>query len=188
MAGVFLWQGFVEALNCPLQQLMAAKPTLAKVRVPHEAFVTAGAGVVVFTSGLRMLILLGAMLWFKVPLSATLALAPLGIAALLGLGIALGWLVALLGLLYNDVSNAMSVGLNLWFLITPVVYTLPAKYASWLSLNPVTPLLLTTRSWLLTNTATPAPGFWPVLGLTGIAFFGCWLAYRLAQPHLIARF
>ena len=187
MAGVFLWQGFVEALNCPLQQLVAAKATLAKVRVPHEAFVTAGMGVVIFTSGLRMLILLGAMLWFKVPLTATLALAPLGLAALLGLGLALGWLVALLGLLYADVTNALAVGMNLWFLITPVVYTLPAKYAAWLSFNPGTPLLLTTRNWLLAGGAVPVPGFWVVLGLTSIAFFGNWLAYRLAQPHHIAR-
>ena len=188
LAGVFLWQGFVEALNCPLQQLTTAKATLAKVRVPHEAFVAAGMGVVIFNTASRLLVLLGVMLWFRVPLTATLALVPLGLAALLGLGLAVGWLVALLGLLYTDVANALSVGLNLWFLITPVVYVLPASYAVWLSLNPVTPLLLTTRNWLLTGAVAPAPGFWVVGGLTGIAFFTNWLAYRLAQPHLIARF
>lgn len=188
LAGVFLWQGFVEALNCPLQQLTTAKATLAKVRVPHEAFVAAGMGVVGFNSALRLLVLLGAMLWFRVPLVGTLALVPLGVAALLALGLALGWLVALLGLLYTDVANALGVGLNLWFLITPVVYVLPAAYAAWLSLNPVTPLLLTTRNWLLTGAAAPAPGFWAVCALAGIACFTNWLAYRLAQPHLIARF
>ena len=188
LAGVFLWQGFVEALNCPLQQLAAAKATLAKVRVPHEAFVAAGAGVVVFNTGLRLLVLLGTMGWFGVPLTGRLALVPLGVAALLGLGLALGWLVALLGLLYADVPNALAVGLNLWFLVTPVVYSLPARYGIWLRFNPVTPLLLTTRSWLLAGAAAPAPGFWLVAGLAGILFLANWLAYRLAQPHLIARF
>jgi lipopolysaccharide transport system permease protein len=187
LAGVFLWQGFVEALNCPLQQLSAAKATLAKVRVPHEAFVAAGAAVVLFNSGLRLLVLLGLMLWFGVPLTSTLALAPLGLAALLTLGLALGWLVALLGLLYGDVPNALSVGLNLWFLVTPVVYTLPAQYAPWLKLNPVTPLLLTTRNWLLAGPATPMAGFWPVAVLAFLALIFNWLAYRLARPHLIAR-
>lgn len=188
LAGVFLWQGFVEALNCPLQQLTTAKATLAKVRVPHEAFVAAGMGVVAFNTALRLLVLLGAMLWFRVPLTATLALVPLGLAALLGLGLALGWLVALLGLLYTDVANALAVGLNLWFLITPVVYALPVGYARFLNINPVTPLLLTTRHWLLAGAVAPAPGFWLVSALTGLAFFTNWLAYRLAQPHLIARF
>lgn len=188
LAGVFLWQGFVEALNCPLQQLSTAKATLAKVRVPHEAFVAAGMGVVAFNTALRLLVLLGAMLWFRVPLTATLALVPLGLAALLGLGLALGWLVALLGLLYTDVANALGVGLNLWFLITPVVYALPVGYARFLNINPVTPLLLTTRHWLLAGAAAPTPGFWVVSALTGMALFTNWLAYRLAQPHLIARF
>jgi lipopolysaccharide transport system permease protein len=187
LAGVFLWQGFVEALNCPLQQLSNARATLAKVRVPHEAFVTAGAAVVVFNNLIRLLILGGVMLWFEVPLTGTLALVPLGLAALLGLGLALGWLVALLGLLYADVTQALPVVLNLWFLITPVVYTLPVGFGRWLNFNPVTPLLVTTRSWLLAGPTTPAPGFELVVLITGILFVLNWLAYRLAQPHLIAR-
>ncbi|OON67171.1 hypothetical protein B0919_18760 [Hymenobacter sp. CRA2] len=188
LAGVFLWQGFVEALNCPLQQLSASKATLAKVRVPHEAFVAAGMGVVGFNCLVRLLVLLGAMLWAGVPFTSALALVPLGLAALLGLGLALGWLVALLGLLYADIPNALAVGLNLWFLVTPVVYVLPAQYGRLLSLNPVTPLLTTTRSWLLAGTVAPGPGFWLVAALTGLALGTNWLAYRLAQPHLIARF
>lgn len=187
LAGVFLWQGFVEALNSPLQQLSNAKATLAKVRVPHEAFVAAGAAVVAFNSLVRMVILLGVMLWFKVPLTASLALVPLGLLALLGLGLALGWLVALLGLLYADVSQGLAVVLNLWFLVTPIVYSLPAGFARWLHLNPVTPLLTTTRNWLLAGPAEPTPGFWLVTLLAGAAFGANWLAYRLAQPHLIAR-
>jgi lipopolysaccharide transport system permease protein len=187
LAGVFLWQGFVEALNCPLQQLNATRATLAKVRVPHEAFVTAGAAVVVFNSFVRLLVLLGVMLWFGVPLTGTLALAPLGLGLLLALGLALGWLVALLGLLYADVTQAMPVVLNLWFLITPIVYTLPVGFGRWLSFNPVMPLLVTTRNWLLAGPAAPAPGFGLVTALTGLFFVLNWLAYRLAQPHLIAR-
>ena len=187
LTGIFLWQGFVEALNCPLQQLGASRSTLAKVRVPHEAFVVAGTGVVIFTTMLRLLILFGLMCWFRVPLAGTLVFVPLGLLALLGLGLALGWLVATVGLLYADVSTVLGVGLNLWFLVTPVVYTLPVGSARWLNLNPVTPLLATTRHWLLAGSAAPAPGFWLVCALAGAAF-GCnWLIYRLAQPHLIAR-
>jgi len=187
LAGVFLWQGFVEALNCPLQQLSTAKATLAKVRVPHEAFVAAGAAMVVFNSLLRLGVLVGILLWFRVPLTGTLALVPLGLAALLLLGLALGWLLALLGLLYADVAQGLPVALNLWFLITPVVYSPPASYAKWFNLNPVAPLLTTTRNWLLAGPSAPAPGLGLVAGLSGIFFLLTWLAYRLAQPHLIAR-
>lgn len=60
------------------------------------------------------------------PFTGALALVPMGLAALLGLGLALDWLVALLGLLYADIPNALAVGLNLWFLVIPVVYVLLA--------------------------------------------------------------
>lgn len=186
LAGVFLWQGFVEALNSPLQQLLAVRHTLAKVRVPHEAFVVAGMGVVVFNLAIRLVVLAIAMWWFAVPVRASLLLAPVGMAALLGLGLALGWGVALVGLLYSDIGNALGVGLNLWFLITPVVYVLPVRYARYFSLNPVTPLLNTTRDWLLLGPAA-APGFWLVAALSAGGVVLGWLAYRLAQPHLVVR-
>ena len=187
LAGVFLWQSFVEALNCPLQQLGTQRATLAKVRVPHEAFVAAGGLVVAFNGLLRLGVLLGIITWFGVPFTGALLLVPLGGALLLVLGLGLGWLVALLGLLYADVSQALTIGLNMWFLITPIVYQPPAGLAHWLRFNPVTPLLTTTRHWLLAGLVTPEPGFWLVAAGAGIIFVGNWLAYRLAQPHLVAR-
>lgn len=188
LAGIFLWQGFVEALNSPLQQLSAVRHTLAKVRVPHEAFVAAGMGVVAFNLAVRLVVLLAAMWWFDVPFYFSWALVPLGAAALLALGLALGWVVALLGLLYSDIGNALSVGLNLWFLVTPVVYVLPLRYAHFFNLNPVTPLLTTTRNWLLLGERAPTPGFWLVTALAIVGSLFGWLAYRLAQPHLVVRF
>ncbi|RSK43470.1 ABC transporter permease [Hymenobacter perfusus] len=187
LTGIFLWQGFVEMLNSPLQQLTAVRATLAKVRVPHEAFVAAGMGVVVFNLLVRLLVLGSVMWWYNIDWHMTLLWVPLGLAGLLGLGLGLGWIIALLGLLYSDVANALGLIINMWFLVTPVVYVVPTRYASVLSLNPVTPLLTTTRNWLLTGQVEPTPSFWPVIGLAGAGVLLGWLAYRLAQPHLIAR-
>lgn len=188
LTGIFLWQGFVEMLNSPLQQLTAVRATLAKVRVPHEAFVVAGMAVVVFNLLVRLLVLGAVMWWYNIGWHVTLLWVPLGLAGLLSLGLGLGWAIALLGLLYSDVANALGLVINMWFLITPVVYVAPARYASLLSLNPVTPLLTTTRNWLLIGQAQPSTGFWVVLVLAAASVAMGWLAYRLAQPHLIARF
>lgn len=187
LTGLFLWQGFVDALNCPMQQLQSARGTLAKVQVPHEAFIVAGVGGVLFNQAIRMLILALALVWFGLPWHATMLLVPLGLAALLVLGVALGWLLAPVSLLYADISNALSVVLGFWFLITPVVYTAPRSVAWVIALNPVTPLLATTRNWLLTGEATPVPGFGLVAGLAGAGLLASWVLYRLARPHLIVR-
>ncbi|RZK63077.1 MAG: ABC transporter permease [Hymenobacter sp.] len=187
LTGLFLWQGFVEALNCPIQQLQGARGTLTKVKVPHEAFIVAGLGGVLFNQAIRMLILALVLAWFHIPWHASILLVPVGLAALLALGVALGWLLAPVSLLYADVSNGLSVGLGFWFLITPVVYT-PPSAGSWIiALNPVTPLLATTRNWLLTGEVAPVAGFGLVAGLAGIMLVGSWVVYRLAQPHLIVR-
>ena len=140
-----------------------------------------------FNSLIRLLILSVVLVWFGVPWHATLLLVPLGLATLLGFGLALGCLVAPLGMLYGDIANALPVVLNLWFLITPVVYTPPASVAPIIRLNPVAPLLTTTRNWLLTGEWPPAPGFALVAVGAGGLLAASWLLYRLAKPHLIVR-
>ncbi|TVT43523.1 ABC transporter permease [Hymenobacter setariae] len=187
LAGLFIWQGFVEALNCPLQQLQSARGTIAKVKVPHEAFIVAGMGMVLFNQAIRMLILAAVLVWFHIPWHASLLLVPVGLGLLLVLGLALGWLLTPVSLLYADISSAVSMALGFWFLITPIVYT-PPKAAAWLTvLNPVTPLLTTTRNWVLTGEMAPAAGF-GLVAVMAVGLLGAsWLVYRLARPHLIAR-
>lgn len=186
LTGLFIWQSFVEALNCPLQQLQGARSTIAKVNVPHEAFIVAGLGGVLFNQLIRMLILAAVLVWYHIPWHATL-LVPLGLGILLVFGLAIGWLLTPVSMLYADVSSALSMVLGFWFLITPIVYT-PPSAASWVSaLNPVTPLLSTIRNWVLTGEAAPVVGFGPVAVLAVVLLASSWLAYRLAKPHLVVR-
>jgi lipopolysaccharide transport system permease protein len=187
LTGLFFWQSFVEALNCPLQQLQGARGTLSKVRIPHEAFIIAGFASVILNLIIRLAILVIVLIFFKVPFHNTMLLVPFSLGALLLFGIAFGWLIAPLGMLYADVNNALQVLIGIWFLITPVVYTPPASVAGIIALNPVTPLLTTTRNWLLTGQLTPAPGFALVIVVTGSVLAGGWLIYRLARPHLVVR-
>lgn len=187
LTGLFIWQGFVEALNCPLQQLQSARSTIAKVNVPHEAFIVAGLGAVLFNQLIRLLILTAVLVWYHIPWHATLLLVPVGLGILLVFGLAIGWLLTPVSMLYADISSALSMVLGFWFLITPIVYT-PPSAASWVSaLNPVTPLLGTIRNWVLTGEATPMAGFGPVAMLAVVLLASSWLAYRLAKPHLVVR-
>lgn len=187
LTGLFIWQGFVDALNCPLQQLQGARSTIAKVKVPHEAFIAAGLGMVLFNQTIRMLILAVVLVWFHIPWHASLLLVPGGLAILLMFGLALGWLLTPVSMLYADVSNALSMVLGFWFLITPIVYTPPSS-ATWITaLNPITPLLTTIRNWVLTGEVAPVAGFGPVAVLAAILLASSWVIYRLAKPHLVVR-
>ena len=189
LTGTLLWQIFVEALNSPLQQFAASRDMLTKARVPHESVLLSGIFQIVFNFGVRLILLLGVMIWFKIPLGASLLLAPLGILSLLILGLALGLMLAPLGLLYQDVGRGLGLLTSFWFFLTPVVYPVPTIWPASLlvNFNPVTPLLVTTRAWL-TGQATHSLGVFAVISVVCSLFLLLsWLIYRLARPHLVAR-
>lgn len=189
LTGITLWQLFLDAVNAPLQRLSGARAILTKSRIPHEAFLLAAVIDVLFSFGVRLLILVPVFAWFRVAPSGSLLLAPLGAAALLVLGTAIGLSLTPAGLLYPDVARAITMLSGLLFFLTPVLYPLPqAGPASVLRLwNPVAPLLTTTRQWLTGGSPQPVQGAAGV-ALGALALLAAaWLSYRLARPHLMAR-
>ena len=108
---------------------------------------------------------------------------PVAMISLLAAGLALGTLLAPIGLLYGDVRLALPMALLLWLFLTPVFYPMPAD--RWLRLNPVRPLVEAMRAWMTGGTA-PA-GFVAVSIGAGILLVLAWIFYRLARPFLVER-
>lgn len=182
-SGTVLWQVFVESFNAPLQQLTAGRQLITRSRVPHEALILAGVLEVVLNAAVRLLLLLPLMVAFSVPIGPQVLLVPFGLSALVLLGLALGILVAPVGMLYDDVSRGIALVAGFWFFLTPVVY--PASSLGVLRLNPVTPLLDTTRNWLTCGHGVGSFGL--VTGLSTITLVAALLLERLARPHVVAR-
>lgn len=189
LTGTMLWQVFVDALFCPINQLGSSRGLITKVRLPHEAILISGLGIILFNFIVRLLVLLCALLLFHSPLTWGLLLAPFGVLMLILLGLTVGLMLAPLGLLFQDISMGLTMIMGFAFFITPIVYPIPTKWpASLLALlNPVTPLLETTRNWLALGTVPPTLGFYAVSAATCILFILAWLIYRLAMPHIISR-
>lgn len=184
LAGTILWQVFVDALNAPLQQLSASRQLITRSRVPHEALILAGTFEVLLNCAVRLLVLAAVLAVFRVAIGPAILLVPLGIAALLLFGLALGLIAAPLGLLYDDVSRAITLVTGFLFFLTPVIYRTPS--AGILRFNPLTPLLDTTRAWL-TSGVVRSGGFAIVTAVTLAALLMGWLFERLARPHVVAR-
>jgi lipopolysaccharide transport system permease protein len=183
LTGTVLWQAFVEALNAPLQQLGAGRAMISRSRIPHEAFILAGAMLVCLNTAIRLLLLVVTLVLFGVPLSASMALAPLGLAGLIVMGMALGLLVAPFGLLYDDVGRALTVVTGFWFFLTPVIY--PASLTGLMKWNPVAPLLEASRAHLLSQPAQVSGFTVALMAVAGLVL--AWIFYRVAQPHVTAR-
>ena len=189
MLGTLLWQVFTDALNTPLRQVTTSKSMLAKINFPREALILTGLYEVLFNFSIRMILIIPVFVWFQIPLHPTIFLAPFGILAMILLGLAIGILICPLGILYEDVGRSLTILTSLWFFLTPVVYPPPTQWPfSLVSLiNPVTPLITTTRDWLTLGGASQVPVFCFVLGGTLVLLFAGWMFYRLAMTHLIER-
>jgi lipopolysaccharide transport system permease protein len=189
LTGTLLWQGFADAVQSPIQRVQESKQMLTKIHFPHEAIMLAAMGQVLVNFGIRLVLLVAVFVWFGVHLSWSLLLAPLGILAMMAFGMMVGLLLTPLALLYGDVQRMLVMVISLWFFVTPVIYPAPAGGLAALvtRLNPVTPLLVTTRQWLTAGALTQFGPFVIVVGITLVLSFFGWVIYRLAMPHLIER-
>jgi lipopolysaccharide transport system permease protein len=189
ITGTVLWQTFVEALNSPLQVVNESKSMLTKINFPREALILAGVGQVLFNFAIRALLLVVVMLWFRITPHASLLLVPLGVLALIGLGTSIGLVLTPIGMLYQDIGRGLGFATAAWFFLTPVIYPVPkASFAATLiELNPVTPLLVTTRDWLVFGSSNIQPSFLLVTAGLFVLLLVGWIQYRIAMPHLISR-
>jgi lipopolysaccharide transport system permease protein len=189
MIGTLLWQGFLDALNSPLRAIGSSRSMLAKINFPREALILAGMGEVVFNFLVRAILLVPVFFYYKVPCGHSLLLFPVGVLALLFLGLTFGLLLTPVGMLYTDVGRGVSLVAGFWMLLTPVVYP-PAKHGlgAWLAhWNPVSPVLQTCRDLLTSQPLLDLPGFWWVSVSALILFAFAWVLYRLSMPILIER-
>jgi lipopolysaccharide transport system permease protein len=189
MFSMALWQTFVESLNGPIAAVNAAKPMLAKINFPKEAIILAKVGEVFFNFGIKLILILGLFIWFQIPVTWSALLAPVALIHLVVLGTGIGLLLAPIGALYRDISKAIPLIVSPWLLLTPVIYPAPKEgmIASIVNLNPVTPLLVTTRDLATSGLVTHPTGFWIASTLGFGLLLIAWLLYRLAIPFIVER-
>jgi lipopolysaccharide transport system permease protein len=189
LTGLVIWEAFKGALNSPSTMIDQSSSLLPKVNFPREALLIAGLGHVGLGLAVRLLLLVLVFLWFRMPVSATVLLAPLGLIAVISLGYGIGLLLVPAGMLFRDVGRALTAGIGLWFFLTPVVYPAPTgRTALYINrLNPVSPLLIGTREMLTTGSVT-RPADFALAGAVAVLLFVLgWVLFRLATPHLVAR-
>ena len=190
MIGTLLWQGFTDALESPLRIVTQSKSMITKINFPREALILAGLGEVLFNFAIRGVLLIGVMAWFRIVPPMTVLLVPLGVLALIALGLMIGILLTPAGLLFGDIQQGIATFLPLVYLTLPIAYLpkssgLSATLTRW---NPVAPLLLTTRDWLTTGRTEHLVGFVGVVAGTLVLLLVGWLLYRLSMPILTERF
>lgn len=188
LCGTILWQCFVEAINMPFRQFLAAVSMLDKYRFPREALLLSGIAELLLNLAVRLSILVPCLIYYGIKLTFCAFFAPLGILAIIGLGMAIGVVLAPIGLLYRDVERGLGIMISAGFALTPIVYPISnSSVAKLMQYNPLSPLLVTTRDWMTGQPAVHLESFAFISLVTVILLSVGWITFRVSIPHIIQR-
>lgn len=190
LAGMVLWQAFIEAFLMPLESLNRNRGMITKLNFPRESLVLEGTAEVLFNLLIRTVVLIPGLLLFGVALQPLAWLVALPCAVLLVLlGVGMGLLIAPVGSLYQDVGRFLTMAAPFWMILTPIIYVLPPDHAGSLLnwLNPASPLLVLARDLMVPGVSAHwMPGMVFAALTLPVLLLGL-VVWRISIPALVER-
>lgn len=127
LIGTTIWGVFAESVSKPIQRYKSGMPMMVKLNFPRESFFLASTYDLLFGIFIRFL--------FLVPLLWILGYVPgintffafLSIIIVSFIGVSIGLLLTPVGLLFNDVSRLISMGLPFLMYFSPVLYPISSS-------------------------------------------------------------
>lgn len=189
LSGAILWTAFNASVMAMLNVVNSARGLLAKVNFPHESLIYSAILTSIADALIASTLVIPTVLLFD---AGWRPLMPLFIVALIGtlvLGVTIGLLLLPIAVLYSDVSRAIQLVLRFGFFVTPVIFQLPPSGTAreLMLLNPVTPIIVSGRSWLTGSSESMPLAFSIIVGACLLLFLFGLLVYKVAVPHLIER-
>jgi len=154
-SGIITWQFFAEVLQRCINIFIEQSNLIKKTSFPRSSL----PAFVFLSSGINFLIIFGIFIAFLIitnrfPGASIIAFLPLVIiqmALALGLGIFFGTL----NVFFRDVGYIVSIILQFWFWLTPIVYPfeiIPEKFIPIMAINPLAGVVRCYQQIFLTNT------------------------------------
>lgn len=187
--GTLLWQLFSKSITLVLSSVQSNKSLLSKINFPREALIISAFYEILFHALISLGLILVMLLVYQVPIGIYTLLGMISSLSIILFGITIGLMVFPLSMLYRDIQLGIPIILQFAMYLTPIIYPTP-NYSGWakiLAYNPVSPLILTTRNWLLADAQVNPQGYLLVLAITLAALILGLVLYRLSMTIIIER-
>jgi len=164
VCGLVPWFYFAETMNAVTGSISSNAHLVKKTVFPTEILPLVHLTSGLFPHAVFLLILAGMLAFFKVPFLGMRLLVIYFLICNCVLLIGLGWMLSALQVFYRDISQGLTIALNLWFWITPIVWSpdiMPEKYRGLMFYNPVNYIVEGYRGLLIFDTV-----IWPSAGAT----------------------
>lgn len=144
MAGIAGWSLFAEILSRSVNIFVEYGEKLKKISFPRSSLPLIVIGGALISQAFLIVAMLIVFLLLGYPPAWTWFSLPLGMLTAVGLAIGLGLLLGTFNVFSRDVTQVITVVLNLWFWLTPIVYPTAIISESLLllvGLNPMAPVV-----------------------------------------------
>ncbi len=187
--GTVFWQSFANGIMAPLNSFNAGRPVFMKLKVPPEAFILAGGARTLFDFLISLLLIIPFFFIYQITPPLTIFFLPLVVLACYLMSAAIGIMLVPIGSLYQDIAQAVNMGLRFGMFFVPVVYPIPQSgpMATAMILNPLTPILQTARDFTVTGTSEAWIGLIAFIPISVITLVLGFVILRVIMPHLVAR-
>jgi lipopolysaccharide transport system permease protein len=189
LCGTMMWSLFTESLTKPMQRYKGAMGMMVKLNFPREALLLTTLYDLLLSILLKLIVLIPILWALGYPPGVNWIWALPSILGLVFMGVSIGIFIAPFGILFNDISRFINMGLPFLMYMTPVVYPLSRTglLGSFQLVIPVTPWIERIRS-LLGGYEFVLHGSLLIWFLVALVLFVAGLiAMRIALPIIIER-
>jgi len=173
------WQLFAFALTNSSNSLVGSQTLVSKVYFPRLVIPIASVLPGLLDFGISFVVLVGMMIFYRVPLGGRMLLLPLFLALALASALAIGLWLSALNVEYRDVRYVVPFLTQFWMYATPVAYSstlIPEKWRLLYGLNPMTGVVEGFR-WSLLGSGDVGGLLWVSIGIvivllvSGLVYF-----------------
>ena len=151
------WNYMAQSMSGASQSLVTGQGMLGKIYFPRIAFPVTPILAHMVDFGLSIIIVLCALLYYRVSPTWNLLLFPLFLALMMSIPLGIGLWLSSLAIRFRDVKHAMPFVVRMLIYTAPIVYSstsIPEKFRFIYSLNPIVGVIEGYRACLL---GTPVP-------------------------------
>lgn len=186
-AGLIVWSWFSTALSVATTSLLSERHLVYSPRLPNMVIPLVAVAVPLVDLLIVLPVLLGTLA-VQGRLSWTVLLLPFLLVVQFALTAGLSLIASALNVYFRDVQNVVSVGLLLFFYLTPIFYgtkNVPEDYRWLLHVNPMTPLINAVRAVLLDGAFPRWQDLAIICPVAAAALLAGIVVFRRLEPNFV---
>ncbi len=185
LVGLIAWRFFANGTSAAMNSIVGRPGLVTKIYIPRQILVLSTTMSSFISSVLEFCVLIPLLFVFGVKITPFILFFPVVHVIFFFLVFGVSLILAALYVYYRDLNQIWEVVIQIGFFLSPIVYpisTIPAKYLSLYSLNPITALMEMYRNFLIFGIA-PEPLMLVYVFLVGVViiFVGIAVFKRLER-------